>query len=160
MNTEFNPQEILKIAVKVEENGKSLYETLQAKAKDEKLKDMWKYLKEQEENHIKIFKEVLSNIGDYIVYDFSLGDYDAYLRAIASEYIFTQELIEKKTKEVFTLDVEAIDFVIAIEKESILVYSALKEYIVTGKQSVLGKIIEEERKHLVQLTSMKKQIRV
>ncbi|UCC94542.1 MAG: ferritin family protein [Candidatus Omnitrophota bacterium] len=155
----FNPQEILRIAVQVEENGKNLYGILESKAKDTKLKEMWRYLKEQEELHRKVFQQMLDNVGDYIVYEVSPGEYDAYMRVIASSYILTQELIEKRMSQLFASDAEAIDFGIYIEKESILTYSALKEYVLTAKQPVIDKVIDEEKKHLVQLTLLKDQMK-
>ena len=57
MADNFSPQEILKIAVKVEENGQKLFAALEEKAKDEKVKSVWKYLKEQEDVHRKLFQE-------------------------------------------------------------------------------------------------------
>jgi rubrerythrin len=150
-----SPQEILKIAIKVEEEGKNLYHILEEKAKDEQLKEVWRYLKEQEEAHRQVFQEMLDKSGEYIVYEFSPGEYDAYLNAIASSYVFTQGLIERKTKEPFTSDLDAIEFGIYVEKESILVYSALKEYVLADKQPVLDKVISEEKKHLTQLMSLR-----
>jgi len=85
----FSPQEILRVAVKVEERGQSLYAALEEKATSDKLKNLWKYLKEQEELHRQIFQNMLNKIGDYIVYEFSPGEYEAYLKAISSQYIFT-----------------------------------------------------------------------
>lgn len=155
----FSPQEILKIAIRVEENGKKLYQALEAKTESEQLKHVWGYLKEQEEIHRKVFQDVLDNIGDYIVYEFSPGEYEAYLRAIAQSYVFTQQLIEKKIKELFSSDLEAVEFGVYIEKESILVYSALKEYVLTTKQNVLKKVVDEEKKHLVQLVLLKESLK-
>ena len=155
MANTFSPQEILKIAVKVEEEGRNLYHILEEKASDEQLKEVWRYLKEQEELHRAVFQEMLDKSGEYIVYEFSPGEYNAYLAAIASSYIFTQELIEKKTKELFTSDLEAIEFGIYVEKESILTYSALGEYLVVDKKPVLDKVIGEEKKHLAQLFSLR-----
>ncbi len=155
MRNTFNPQEIVKIAINIEENGKKLYEALEGKAKDRKLKIMCKYLKEQEEIHRKIFQAMLDNIGEYIVHEFSPGEYEAYLRAIATEYIFTQEIVRERVKEGFDSDLEAVEFGIFVEKESILTYSALREYVLTGKQAVLDKVIDEERKHLVDLIALK-----
>jgi rubrerythrin len=155
MTNTFNPQEILKIAIKVEEEGKNLYHILEEKAKDDQLKEMWRYLKEQEEVHRQIFQKMLERSGEYIVYEFSPGEHDAYLNAIASSYVFTQELIERKTKELFTSDLDAIEFGIYVEKESILTYSALKEYVLADKQPVLDKVISEEKKHLTQLMSLR-----
>ncbi len=155
MRNTFNPQEIVKIAINIEENGKKLYQDLEAKAKDNKLREVWKYLGEQEEIHRQIFQEMLDNIGEYIVYEFSPGEYEAYLRAIATEYIFTQEVISGKVKDGFRSDLEAVEFGIFVEKESILTYLALREYVLTGKQAVLDKVINQEKKHLSDLTGLK-----
>ncbi len=155
MTNALNPQEILKIAIKVEEAGRSLYSALEEKAQDGQLKEMWQYLKEQEEEHRKVFKEMFEKSGEYIVYEYSAGEYDAYLSAVASSYVFTKELIEKKTKELFSSDLDAIDFGIYVEKESILTYSALKESVLADKQPVLDKVIGEEKKHLIQLISLR-----
>jgi len=155
MIEDFSPQEILKIAVKVEENGKKLYENLENTAKDKKVKELCAYLKKAEERHIGIFQNMLDSAGDYIVNDSLGGDYEKYLRAIASEYVFPQELMEQKIKQGFSSDKEALDFGIKVEKDSILVYSAFKEHVLTAKQGVLDKIIEEEKKHLIQLSLLR-----
>ena len=154
----FSPQEILKIAIKVEENGKKLYGILEEKAKDGKIKSVWRYLKEQEDVHRKVFQEMLDNVGDYIVYEFNPGEYEAYVKAIAASYIFTTRLVERKIKDGFGSDREAIDFGIHIEKESILTYTALREYVQTAKQVVLDKVIKEEKTHLVRLTALKESL--
>ncbi len=156
MDNNWSPQEILDIALKVEENGERLYAKLEEKAEDEKLKAVWRFLKEQEIGHQSKFKDMLDRAGDYLVSEFGTGDYDAYLRAIASAYIFTPELIKKKTGELFSSSQEAIDFGLQIEKESILVYTALKEYVLSDKQEIMDSIITEEKKHVIILTEFKK----
>jgi rubrerythrin len=67
-------------------------------------------------------------------------------------------LIEEKTRVLFNSDLEAVEFGIYIEKDSILVYSAFKEYIITAKQHILEKVINEERNHLVRLVNLKEVI--
>ncbi len=151
----YSPQEILTISIKVEENGSKLYQSLAARAKDDKLKNIWNYLKDQEEAHRKIFKQMLDNQGEYIVYDFCPGEYDNYLRAIASQYIFSSEIISQKTKQGFSSDEQALDFAIDMEKESILIYSSLREHIVVGKQEVIDRVIKEEKKHFADLVALK-----
>ena len=155
----FSPQEILRIAVKVEEQGKKLYQILEEKAGSEQLKNLWHYLGEQEEVHRGIFQGMLERVGDYIIDEFSPGEYQAYLEALASEYVFTPGIIEQKMREVFASDIQAVEFGIYIEKESILIYSALSEYVHTDKQSVLKKVIDEEKRHVAQLISLKKQLK-
>ncbi|MFA6281006.1 MAG: ferritin family protein [Candidatus Omnitrophota bacterium] len=159
MTNIFSPQEILRIAVKVEEKGKKLYEILEKKSSDKKVTNLWKYLKEQEEIHRKTFQDMLDGIGDYVVAEVTPGEYGAYIKAIASGYIFTVELMEKKINESFASDLEAVEFGLYIEKESILTYSALREYITLEKQPVLDKVIVEEKEHLIKLMLLRGEIK-
>ncbi len=158
MDNAFSLQEILRIAIKVEENGKKLYEKLDKTTNNKDTRAIWTYLKDQEEVHRKIFQDMLSNVGDYVVYEFNPGEYGAYIKAIAGSYIFTETLVEKKLEEGFNSDSDAIDFGIHIEKESILTYSAMREYVVTAKQPILNKVIDEEKNHLVRLTELKEKL--
>jgi len=158
METGFSPQEILKVAVLVEEKGKNLFEVLEERTENLKLKAVWKYLKEQEILHKETFQDMLNNIGDYVVDDFSTGEYDAYMKAIAMDYILTPELIDDKVKEPPATDLDAVDFGIFIEKQSILTYSAFREFIQNDKQQILEKIIEEEKNHFIKLISLRDMI--
>lgn len=153
----YSPQEILRIAIKVEENGKKLYSLLGDKAVDKKLKEMWEFLRNQEEEHRQTFEGMLDNLSEYIVYEFTRGEYDAYLNAIAENYVFTQRLVEEKIKTWFSSQTEALDFAISIEKESILIYTAFKRYVKPERHSVIDRIIQEEERHLIQLTTLKRQ---
>jgi len=49
----------------------------------------------------------------------SSDEYEAYLKAISSQYVFAQELIEKKIKELFSSGEETINFAIGVKKDSI-----------------------------------------
>lgn len=155
MPEKWSPQEILKIASKIELHGQSLYASLESRTDDSKLKYLWGFLKEQEIAHRKIFDDMLVNDGGLIVQEFGTGEYDAYMEAIASEYIITPQIIEEKLRMEFKSDLAAIDFALSIEKEAVLVYTALKHYINEDRQHILDKIINEEKKHIVELFRLK-----
>lgn len=159
MESKWSPQEILEIAEKVERYGQSLYESLEVKAEDEKLKAIWKFLKEQEVGHRRIFSDMLAESDDFKVNEFGTGEYDAYIEAIASEYVFTPQLIDERIDSKFSSDLDAVDFALGMEKESVLVYSALKDYVKEDKMHVLERIIEEEKKHIVELVRLKQILR-
>ncbi len=159
MENQFNPQEILKISVEVEEAGAKLYGKLEQQTKNEKVKGVWRYLKDQEVEHKKIFSDILNQAGEYIVYDLNPGEYQNYIRAISSEYIFTSGLIEEKTKKGFENDLEAVDFGISIEKESIFVYTSFKEYMKTGRKELIDRVVDQERKHYANLVDLKKTLK-
>ncbi len=159
MPGKWSPQEVLKIAVKVELHGQNLYASLESKTEDEKLKCMWNFLKEQEVIHRQIFENMLIDDGSLIVNEFGTGEYDDYMEAIASEYIITPQIIEEKLNTEFTSDLAAVDFALGIEKEAVLVYSALKSYVNQDNQHLLDKIINEEKKHIVQLYGIKQSLK-
>lgn len=158
MGKAFNPQEIIKIAIAVETNGQRFYEMMARQAKTEGSKDIWHYLAQQEEAHRKIFQHILNYLDGYLLVEFAAGEYSAYLNAMASEYIFTQELMDDELKENFISELDAIEFAIAIEKDSILTYLAFKEAVRLEKQEEINKIIEEEKRHLIRLIELKNKL--
>jgi rubrerythrin len=159
MENQFSPQEILKISIKVEEAGAKLYDKLSEQTDNKEVKKVWDYLKEQEIEHKKIFFNILSQVGDYMVYDLNPGEYNNYIRAIASEYIFSSQLIEEKLGQDFKDDLEAVNFGISIEKESILVYTSFKEYMKTEKKELIDQVIEQEKKHYTDLVNLKRSLK-
>ncbi|MFH1459028.1 MAG: ferritin family protein [Candidatus Omnitrophota bacterium] len=158
LNSLFSPEEIIKIAVKVEENGVDFYGQLEKKTTDQAQKAIWCYLKEQEKQHQDIFSQMLSNIKDFVVYEqYGQNEYDAYFKAVASGFIFTQRMMTDKAKELLALNStdKIIDFAITVEKESIATFSVLLEYIHFAKKHLIEEIIKQEKDHLTQLTQLK-----
>jgi len=155
MGNAFNPCEILEIAIGIEENGRRAYESFEEKAKDPKTKEMWAYLRAQEAEHKKTFQDMLDERRNCEVQEFVPGEYEGYLQAIASDYIFTSKIIEEKIKKGFSSELEAIDFGIQMEKDSILAYSAFAEVLNNKEQAVLSKVITQEREHLIKFTEFK-----
>jgi len=52
--------------------------------------------------------------------------------------------------------IAALDFAIGRELDSVLYYSEMKKYVTASAQDLLEQVIEEERKHVVILTNIKK----
>jgi len=155
----FNARGILEIAVGVEENGESLYAVLERNSVQEPLRRLWCYLKEQEKSHCAAFQAMLDEFQEDDTREFSPGEYSAYFKAIAVNYIITLKLMELKKTELFATDLEAIEFGISIEKESILTYSALQEYLPSKQKKIVGRIIDEEKQHWVSLTQIRTALR-
>ncbi len=158
MQASFDPKQILLIASRVKDNSARLFETLERGTQEENLKSLWATLRQDSQIHHKVFQEMAANVDEYIVYEMVAGEYNPYLRDIAPNYTQTQELIVKKTRELFSSNLEAVEFAIYVKIESILAYSALKEYILPAKLDVLNKIIGDDKKILAKLTTIKKQL--
>jgi rubrerythrin len=152
----FAPDEVLKLAIEIEKNGQEFYASMANKVKDEKLKDTLNLLANEEEKHKKVFEDILESLGETEVVETYAGEYQAYMKALADECVFTQDILKKKKDEGFDKTVDLLDFALRIEKDSIILYSEMKENLL-GNQDVLDKVIEEERKHFIMISELKEQ---
>jgi len=82
------------------------------------------------------------------------GEYMAYLQGSIDGKVFTAGA----TKELAGINdvLAALDFAIQRELDSVLYYSEMKKYVTATAQDLLEQVIEEERKHVVILTNIKK----
>lgn len=158
MNKFFEPSEILEFAIRIEENGESFYRNIAQKFKDNKVKETFNFLADEEIKHKKIFQGLLSKLEDYQPPQSYPEEYFLYLRAYADEHIFTKEkqseIVAKKIKNIK----EAIDFGLRIELDSILYYLEAKNLMPKDKINVLDKIVDEEHRHYLKLSDMKKKV--
>ncbi len=148
-----NEDEILKVAINVEKEGIEFYRKSASFSKVEKAKVLFKYLADQEEKHLEYFTKLDKKI-EYI--KFIPGEIDdeisMYLKSLVDTGIFSNKFTENDWKK-FT-DKKALEFGINIEKNSILFYSDVLK--ITENESAiksLKKIIDEEKKHLIVLTT-------
>ncbi|MCM8785913.1 MAG: ferritin family protein [Candidatus Omnitrophica bacterium] len=151
----FNISEIYQFAIKIEENGEKFYRKVAWKTKDKKVKDLFIFLADEEVRHKRIFEENLKKIEKYEPSESYPGEYFAYLRAYAEGLIFTKNIEKELEKEDI---LEAIDFGIRRELDSIMYYLEMKDFIPETQELEIDKIIKEERSHFIKLSNLKKQI--
>lgn len=155
----FKAVEILKTAIRIEENGIVFYRAMVSKFKEKDLQDIFNFLADEDDRHRKIFEDMLSKVEQYEMVDSYPGEYESYLRAFADEHVFSREktgqLMAKKIKAVK----KAIDFGIAVELDSITYYQEIKNFVPEYQRQVIEKIIEEERSHFLKLSNIKKTLK-
>ena len=153
----FAPDEVLKLAIEIENNGKEFYESMAIKVKEEDLKKLLDFLAQEEEKHRKIFEEMLENLGETEIVEAYSGEYQAYMKALSDECVFTQKILKEKIERGFENPEQLLDFALRVEKDSIILYTEMKQHVLRN-QSALDKIIEEERKHFIMLSELKSNI--
>lgn len=137
-----NAHDLLRFAIAIEENGRQVYEHFEEEAKDEGLRKAWGFLKAQEVLHAGRFERLLEGLKGPP----SLSD--PYLNVVASNTVFTDSRLARKMLEGMDSDIEALDFAVVIEKESILTYLLMRDPLPPDARPVLDAVIEEEKKHL------------
>ncbi len=156
-NIQFNAIEVFKMAQQIEKKGKKFYGIQAERFKNNKdLYDLFLRLKSEEDDHLKTFK----NLSEEYKKDINEDGYkhlndpqvSGYLRALVEFSIFPEN-IEKDDKNIESIN-DILLIAIMAEKESILYYQEILKYNEGKTEEVLEKLIEEEKKHLLDLTKI------
>jgi rubrerythrin len=151
----FSGQEIVEMAVGIERNGYAFYDETLKMAKSVKVKELLTYLRDEENDHAKTFQRLYGllspDAGPY-------GDEEAlrYMKALADSRVFsdTNELMAqaRNAKDEQTILRLAVGF----EKESLLFFYGMLEWVEANEKKVVWEMIEEEKTHLEKLLQMLK----
>lgn len=153
----FEASDIVKIAVRIEENGNTFYKFAEQIAKQAEAKKLFAHLAGEEVNHKKIFEGIFAKMEKYSPPESYEGEYSHYLNDyVDNNIIFTKDALDKELTKVKDT-VSALDFAIRRELDSILYYHEIKRFVPVAQQATLDQIIDEERKHFTRLSEAKKQ---
>ncbi len=150
----YSPNELLEMALKIEEDGVTFYSYLSRNSEDPRRKELFSYLASQEEQHIKDFKAVSSALLNDTEPEF-WDEASKYVRSIVEERIFpsAEDMIEKSKKMNFD---QILNSTIKIEKETAIFYEELFDLARAEKsKEILSKIIREEISHVRKLSALK-----
>ena len=152
----FTANDIVGVAVRIEENGITFYGFAEKMAQAADVKKLFAGLAAAEAAHKRIFEKLLSQIETYTPPERYAGEYAEYLRNyVDNNIIFTKEVMDKQLSAV-TDTPSALDFAMQRELDSILYYHEIKNLVPQAQHETIEKIIEEERKHYAMLPDAKK----
>lgn len=154
-NLNIGASEVLQFAIKIEENGWNFYNKVAEANTDEKIKDLFTFLADEEIKHKETFEGMLPEINKYEPREVYPPEYFAYLRAYADNIIFKKGVEKELSGDLEP--VSALDFGIIIEVDSIAYYNEVKNFVSEEQKEMIDKIIEEERKHFLKLSNLKKE---
>ncbi|MBU0630395.1 MAG: ferritin family protein [Candidatus Margulisbacteria bacterium] len=142
----FHADEVLRGAIRIEENGEALYRELNGRTADQSLKALFNSLADQEVEHRKIFTAMLEKIGRSDLPESYPDEYYEYLKAFAGEQIFTSERKDP---------VAGLAIALQAEVDSILYYLELRTLVPDQERNIVDQVIEEERRHYLRLLRVK-----
>ncbi|MFA5780160.1 MAG: ferritin family protein [Elusimicrobiota bacterium] len=145
----FSVREIIEFAVEIEKNGERFYRYAAGKFSDEKLKSLFLTLADEEVEHRKKFEGFLEKVENSAPPEAFNEEYFQYLKVFADGKIFNKILPEIKKP------VDAIQFALNAERDSILYYLEAKNFVLSDEKNIIDEIIEQERQHFVKLSHMK-----
>lgn len=157
MSLVFSGPEIIEMAIRTEENGQKFYIAHADRSEEENIKKLFTYLADEESKHIEDFNklyDIVKDTGEKIFGDEE--EFKAYMESFADSKFLTNFSAEadriKDTKDTR----EIIEFAIDFEKETLLFYYGLLDFISEKGKKIIKDIIEQEKSHVKKLTSIRK----
>lgn len=154
MSILFSGNEIIDIAVTIEENGQAFYLAAADKAQDENLGAALRKLAEDEVEHKKIFEAMYKADEQYSLVDGYEKEQDAYVKAMAGSQVFAPgksvKGLVKDAGDIF----QVLNMALSAEKDSILYYTEMKDWVQPKDKEIMEKVILEEKKHLKELSRL------
>ncbi len=156
MSQLFNADEIFKIGIQIEKNGREFYLAAAEKSVDADLKKLFTELAGWESRHIILFEDFRSKLSAAIknenVYD-PENNIHLYLKSVADNTVFIKGSNKATDISSCKSAVEILEKALAFEKESVVFYSSMKAIVpdALGKSDV-DKLVLEELFHVGLLT--------
>jgi len=158
MGNMFAGSEVVEIGIQIEKNGKEFYDAVSLSSKDTKAKEVFKFLSQEEERHIAVFKKMQESVEQYEPAESYPGEYFAYMNALAGNHIFTQKDKGREIARTIKNEKEAVELGIGFEKDSIIFYEGMKRLVPDYDAKIIDELIGQEKAHLVKLTELKAQL--
>ncbi|NSW75393.1 MAG: ferritin family protein [Candidatus Atribacteria bacterium] len=149
----FAPAEILGMAVELEKKGIDFYRRLQESAHQE-VKKIFAFLAEEEKKHLAFFNDLLSTLETEEAFQDN-EEVTQYLGSIVESGILGKVLAGQVGSSSLT---DALETGIEVEKESVLFYQGFMPLVNPAKRGWLEKVIEEEKRHFLQLVALRKEM--
>ena len=155
----FFAEELVDIAIREEVTGATYYRAVAERAESRDLKEFATRVARMEDEHAEQFRRLLGELSGQKTppkdYDGEYGDYLAYL---VGGRIFPMgedgaELARRQES-----DLQAVETAAGMEKNTLLLYGELMQFVPEAERFALRAIMDEERQHLLQLARFREQL--
>lgn len=156
--TNFSGDEIIEIALQMEESGKLFYEKALSYAEDGSVQETLKYLAQAETQHMHKFTQLGEELGhQFYPNERYVGEYGDYVKSLVNSHIFKISEVEDIISGIKN-DQDILRIAIGFEKDSIVIFQEFKNAVNQAGAETLEKLINEEREHIKIISTLFKKI--
>jgi rubrerythrin len=147
----YSGQEIIEIAVRIEENGNAFYNTAaEMTGADQDTRGLFLDLAEKEVMHIAIFQKLAEKFNPED-FEFDQDEASAYINHLADQHIFGKTdsgvVLAKSVKT----PREALEIALKFENDSVAFYTELEKKVKSDSRKLVHQIIAEEMEHAAEI---------
>ena len=147
----YSGQEIIDIAVRIEENGHEFYTNAATTITgNNDNKSLFLDLAEKEVMHIAIFQKLADKF-DNDGFDFEQADASDYVNHLAETHIFGKPDSGKELAAKIQSPREALEIAFKFENDSVAFYTELLKFARSDSKRLVQQIIEEEMEHAAEI---------
>jgi len=150
----FKATEIVEMAIQEEKKGVAYYEAFAEKTSDPVVKEFALRMAEEERRHEQEFTEMRNQLGAHVASETYGGEYLAYVQALVSDRFLPDEDAALESVKSAADDREVVVTALRFEKETLLFFSEMKQFVPSRHAEVIGTLIDEERKHVADLSAL------
>ena len=147
----YSGQEIIEIAVRIEENGFAFY-TNAAKMMKEPgdVKNLFPDLAEMEVHHTNVFQELASHF-EAEKFEYNEDESADYITHLADSHIFGKTDAGADLAKTIKTPKEALEIAYKFENDSVVFYEELLKRTSADAKKLIFQIIEEEKEHAAEI---------
>jgi rubrerythrin len=160
MTSLLNASEIVEFAIYIEQNGYKFYMETIKKFEDQKLKELFQFLADEELKHEKTFKALLEKVGSFTPHESYPGEYERYMKDFLKTHALANDQALKMKLDSISTPEDAVSVALDFEKDSIVLFTALKKYINETNHKPVEAIIQEEMTHIIKITTYQQEKRL
>jgi len=147
----YSGQEIVEIAVRIEENGYAFYIAAAEMIREPTdAKNLFIDLAEKETMHISVFRKLLEKY-EPEDYEPATEDASAYIQNLADGHIFGKPDAGINLAKTVRNPREALAIALRFENDSVAFYTELEKRAKTDSKKIIRQIIEEEKEHAAEI---------
>ena len=151
----FSAREVVEAAVEKEKKRKGFYAAVAELSADQEMKDLFKFLTEEEGRHVAAFARIRDSLpegGDSGEYS---ADMDAYMDSVIDERLYSR--IDSKEFVQQAIDARNVfSLAIGFEKDAILYFREFIPYLSESDRMIVQELVDQEKEHIRRLAEMQR----
>ncbi len=153
----FNTVEVIDMGIEQEKKRRDFYGLAADKFTDEKIRELFTRLKEWEEIHIKKFTEIRNGVQEFETTPSYSGELEDYMNSLVDDRLYGKVSVSEFSKNIKT-PLSAVSYALGFEKDAILFFGEIMPYVDEANKDKIEELISEEKKHVIYLTQLKREL--
>jgi rubrerythrin len=147
----YSGQEIIEIAVRIEENGNAFYHAAAEILKEHpETSGLFTDLADKEIQHIGVFQKLAEKL-ETEDFDLDENEASAYINHLADSHIFGRPNAGMELAKTITTPRQALEIAFKFENDSVAFYAELEKKVKSDAKTLVKQIIEEEKEHAAEI---------